>query len=547
MSASRAEEGSSILSASIFKMAENVNEFLESQTKSIKILFKNATHAYWDATTKGNKEDYEKYEFSQKEMAKFLNNKENYEKVKGFLKADIKDELVKRQLKLLYNSYLGNQGDINLINKILEKSTSMEEKFNTFRANLNGKELTDNQIKDILKAETDSKKLQEAWEASKMQGELVAGDLIELVKLRNELARSLGFENYYALSLEVNEQKEKDIAKVFDKVAKLTNIPYEEIKKKIDNFFYKRYNTKELKPWHYQDLFFQEAPHITNVDLDKFYTEDILVKAEKFYSSIGIDVSDILKRSDLYEKPGKYQHAYCMDLDREGDIRSLMNVKNTDKWMDTVLHELGHGVYWKYIDKSLPFLIRDTSHTLTTEAIAQLFGRLSKNTSFIKKFCNAIPEDVDKAEKDIEESLKFKGLIFARWSQVMFNFERSLYNNPDQDLNKLWWDIVKKYQGIDFSRNKADWASKIHFVSGPVYYHNYLIGELYASQINNHIAKKILNKKSSRNLDYAGNKEIGDYLKAKIFFPGAIHKWDELIEHSTGEKLNPKYWVKDFC
>jgi peptidyl-dipeptidase A len=48
-------------------------------------------------------------------------------------------------------------------------------------------------------------------------------------------------------------------------------------------------------------------------------------------------------------------------------------------------------------------------------------------------------------------------------------------------------------------------------------------------------------------MDYAGNKEVGDYLKEKIFFPGAIYKWDELIEHSTGEKLNPKYWVKDFC
>lgn len=526
---------------------DQITEFLEDQTNSIKILFKNQTHAYWNATTTGKKEDYEKYELCQKETAKFLNNKENYEKIKEFLKTHIKDELVKRQLKLLYNSYLGNQGDIKLINKILEKSTSMEEKFNKFRAKIDGKEFTDNQIKDILMGETDSRKLQEVWEASKMQGELVAGDLIELVKLRNQLAKSLGFENYYLLSLEANEQTEKDISKIFKEVEELTDSSFKEVKKKIDSFFYKRYNTKELKPWHYQDLFFQEAPHIHNVDLDNFYTEDILVKAEKFYSSIGIDVSDIIKRSDLYEKPGKYQHAYCMDLDREGDIRSLMNIKNNEKWMDTVLHELGHGVYWKYIDKSLPFLIRDTSHTLTTEAIAQLFGRNSKNTSFIKKFCNASSDEIDKIEKDIGESLKFKELIFSRWSQVMLNFERSLYSNPDQNLNKLWWDLIKKYQGINFSRDKADWASKIHFVSSPVYYHNYLIGELFASQINNSIAKNILKKKSSRNLDYSDSREIGKYLKSKIFLPGAIYKWDELIKHSTGEKLNPKYWINDFC
>ena len=84
---------------------KQILQFLEEQTNAIKLLYKNQTHAYWDATTKGNKEDYERYESSQKKMAKFLNNKENYEKVKEFLKTDIKDELVRRQLKLLHNSF----------------------------------------------------------------------------------------------------------------------------------------------------------------------------------------------------------------------------------------------------------------------------------------------------------------------------------------------------------------------------------------------------------------------------------------------------------
>ena len=128
----------------------------------------------------------------------------------------------------------------------------------------------------------------------------------------------------------------------------------------------------------------------------------------------------------------------------------------------------------------------------------------------------------------------------------MFHFERSLYRNPDQDLNNLWWKLVKKYQLIDFSRDKPDWASKIHFVSSPVYYHNYIIGELYASQINNYIAKYILNGKSIKNINYS-DKEIGNYLKNKIFLSGATYKWDELIEKSTGEKLNPKYWIEEFC
>ena len=85
-------------------------------------------------------------------------------------------------------------------------------------------------------------------------------------------------------------------------------------------------------------------------------------------------------------------------------------------------------------------------------------------------------------------------LIFSRWCQVVFRFEKELYANPDQDLNKLWWDLVEKYQEVKrpAGRNEPDYASKIHIVTVPVYYHNYLMGELFAAQVHYKIAKDIL-------------------------------------------------------
>ena len=41
-----------------------------------------------------------------------------------------------------------------------------------------------------------------------------------------------------------------------------------------------------------------------------------------------------------------------------------------------------------------------------------------------------------------------KLLVFSRWCQVMFRFEKALYENPDQDLNTLWWDLVERYQMV---------------------------------------------------------------------------------------------------
>ncbi|MEK6820180.1 MAG: M3 family metallopeptidase [Nanoarchaeota archaeon] len=512
---------------------KEIKEFIDNHIDKIKPLFKKARLAYWTATTTGNKAPYKEYEILQKEIERIYNNKDEFELVKKFYKSELKNLLLKRQIKILYLSYLGSQGDIELINKIIQLSTEMERKFNTFRAKIGNKECTDNEIKDILQKETNSKKLEEAWNANKEQGALVEKELLELVKLRNKKARGLGFKNYHQYSLELNEQTEQEITSIFNKLAELTEKSFWEMKKEIDFFLSKRYREKELKPWHYQDLFFQEAPQISKFDLDKYYNKGIVAIAKKFYSSLALPVDDILARSDLYEKPGKYQHAYCMDIDREGDIRSVMNIKNDEKWMETILHELGHGVYWKYIDKNLPYLLRDTAHTLTTEAVAQFFGRNSKNISFIKNYSSIKENEVISLSKEVKKMLKLRQLIFSRWSQVMFHFEKSLYENPNQNLNLLWWKLVKKYQLIDFSRDKPDWASKIHFVSSPVYYHNYLLGELFASQIQNTITKKQLH--------------VGEYLKKSIFGPGACYKWDEFIEKAVGEKLNPKYYVKEFC
>ena len=123
-----------------------------------------------------------------------------------------------------------------------------------------------------------------------------------------------------------------------------------------------------------------------------------------------------------------------------------------------------------------------------------------------------------------------------------------MYENPDQDLNKLWWDLVEKYQMIKKpqGRNEPDWASKIHIASYPCYYHNYLLGELLASQIYYYIAGNVLHDPDPKNESYFNKKEVGKYLADKIFSVGDKYSWNEMIEKATGEKLTAKYYAKQF-
>jgi peptidyl-dipeptidase A len=479
-------------------------------------------------------------------------NKEDFEELKEIKESNaVEDPVLKRELDVLYNSYLGNQIDTALLEKIIKMESEVEKKYSNFRADVNGKKFSDNEVEEILKTSVKTDEVMDIWTAHKKIGPVVAGDVKELVKMRNEAARTIGFKNYHEMRLKLGEQDPEEIAKLFDELDNLTRDAYSKLKGQIDDYLAKKFNIDKslLMPWHYQNRYFQEAPKIYKVDLDNFYkNKDVVELTSKYYNGIGLPIESILKNSDLYEKQGKNQHAYCTDIDKEGDVRILCNVKPNYSWMSTMMHEIGHSVYDFYMPDSIPFILKDPAHTFTTEAVAMMFGRMASNPQWLKDVVGISDEEKNKITVDCFNSLRLEQLVFSRWAQVMYNFEKRMYENPDQDLNKLWWDMAEKYQMIKrpAGRNEPDWATKIHIATVPCYYHNYLMGELLASQLNNYLITNIVKSNDNRNQSFTNNKEIGKFLKDKVFAAADLSTWNEMIEKATGEKLTPKYYAKQF-
>jgi peptidyl-dipeptidase A len=177
-----------------------------------------------------------------------------------------------------------------------------------------------------------------------------------------------------------------------------------------------------------------------------------------------------------------------------------------------------------------------------------LMERQASNADWIQEMVGIPQKDKEAIRKTGRENLQMQGLIFSRWTQVMMRFERAMYQNPDQDLNKLWWDLVEEYQLITRpeGRNEPDWAAKIHLAQSPVYYHNYELGELTACQLQHYIVHNILKDQNGLQLSYANKVEIGDYLKARVFTPGASLRWDALVKYATGETLAAKYFAEEY-
>jgi peptidyl-dipeptidase A len=530
-----------------------LRDFIEGHLKKVEPLMKAQNLAEWNANATGEKKYYDESAAVDFEIRKFRSNKDDFMFLKGLKeKGTIRDSLLQRELILLYNNYVKNQLDTTLLRSITEKQAAIALAFNTFRGTIDGKQVNDNEIRRMLGKERDQTNRKKAWEASKQVAKGVAPMLVDLVRLRNKAARQMGFENFYVMMLAADEQDAAEVGKVFDELKTLTDEPYSQMKDALDAHLAKKFgiNPAQLRPWHYEDPFFQEAPVVSAIDFDRFVKgKNVVELARRFYSGINLPVDEILKNSDLYPRAGKYQHAYAVDVDRLGDIRTMDNVVDDMYWMGTALHELGHCVYSKGIDNALPFLLRIESHTFLTEGVAMLMERQAKNSAWLREMTGLSDKEAESVRKEVADDLRRQSLIFSRWAQVMMRFEKGLYSNPDQDLDKLWWDLVEQFQHVKRpgGRKEPDWAAKIHLAQYPCYYHNYMLGNLSASQFLGALNRVVLKRNATAEFSFAGNPDVGMYLEEKVFRPGASLQWNDLLKHATGEGLTAKYFAEQFC
>ncbi len=455
----------------------------------------------------------------------------------------LKDPILKRQLNVLIRAFKQNQIPKELLEQMAMKEAALTQSYASFRPDLEGKKVSENDIREILKKEDHAEKRKKAWEASKKIGEVLAPQILALVELRNQSAKAIGYSDYFQMQLELQEVDSQWLLKTLDELSQKSDRAYTATLTEIESNQSKRFGVKtsELGPWAWSDPFGQENP-LDSHELDTLVDGiDIAHVSTDFYQRMGIDVKPILARSDMYERSGKNQHAFCTHIDRNGDIRTLNNVKSSIKWLETVLHELGHAIYELGFDPKLPWLLREPPHMIPTEAMALIAGRQAYRKEALQTLVGSSPAK-QPVMKKADQSLKRRQLIFSRWVLVMTAFESELYRNPKQDLNRLWWQCVEKYQKIHAPKGregKWDWATKYHIGLAPVYYFSYLLGEMFASAMQESLAREGATSLSSL--------PAGKFLQQKLFHPGNRMNWSALVEHVTGHPLTPAAWLKEFA
>ena len=494
--------------------------------------------AYWASQVKASPENERRRNDLELALRRLKGDPEAYAQVNEALEEDIHDPLLRRQLEILRLSLTGNQMRDEQRAVLVELSTAVESEFASYRPQVDGRRLTENDIDEILTEEDDEDLRRRAWEASKEVGGRVAERVRELARLRNEVARDLGYGDYYQLGLDLQELDEDWLFGVLDELERLTDEPFQRWKADLDSSLAARFNTSTLYPWHYADPFFQSLPRAARVNL-----EDVLGRAaaehlsERTFSSWGIDLSPVMRRSDLYPRENKSQHAFCLHVDRADDVRILANIVPGERWVEIMLHESGHAAYDVGLDRTLPYLLRRAAHIFVTEAIAIMSARMMRRPTWLIDVAGADPTGVAEIEDRLIAATAAQSLLFTRWGLAVVHFERALYADPEGDLDARWWELVERFQLVNPppGRSQPDWAAKIHIAAAPVYYQNYLLGEMLASQLEATCETECGG--------LVGNEAAGRLLAERIYSKGNSMRWDELIHHATGSRLEARHFA----
>src|SRR5262245_27758956 len=172
----------------------DIFNYIREHEATVAPLYKDYNLKFWDLSLSGD-ERLEKAVVDAKERyLKVFNNSEEFRQIRAWKSSGMQlGPIEARELKLIHDNFVPNQIEGTVLRDLVERETRIETTFNTFRADFEGAKTSDNQLREILRSDTDISRRRGVWEASKQVGQEVSSQLLELVAIRNREAQKLGY------------------------------------------------------------------------------------------------------------------------------------------------------------------------------------------------------------------------------------------------------------------------------------------------------------------------------------------------------------------
>jgi peptidyl-dipeptidase A len=414
-------------------------------------------------------------------------------------------------------TYLRRWFTANQVNRhpdVYRLRNEIEEELLSFKPVVAGSRVSRARAREMLRKEGDRQLRKEAYYAELPLAARVRERVLKLVRLRRDLAREIGAENYPDLILTLQDNDIGDLRLLFDLLEEQTSV-------RFDNYLQHltaESSIDQIAPWDIAYLFEQKRLP------DKgFPKEGIMPAVKEIFGGMGFGIDELGIDVKFHDIPFG---GLCFGIRVPDDVRILANPRNGHSYYATLFHEFGHAVYDKLVDQEHYAARHDTSSCFT-EGVAVFFSRFADDREWLMKRKGLSAKQVDNYLNRRAYTLMLR--IRSLMSRALLEYH--IYEDPDQDIDGLWAQLVHK-----FVRAKSEpggiWAASPFHVSHPVYLQNYVLAEMIAQQLYDYL--------SHHYATLLGNRVVSKFMIKNFFGPGGTVAWRDKVEFATERALGPE-------
>lgn len=478
------------------------------------------------------------------------------------------DAETRRQLHLLkVSSTLPAPSDEQKRKRLAELASEMEALYGKGKYCAEGEDCRDlGQLSKVLAQSKSYDDMLEAWRGWRTVSPPMRPMYEEFVRLANEGAKEIGFEDVGELWRSAYDMSPADFEQESERLWKQVEPLYEALHCYVRSRLSQKYGADKVPPtglipahllgnmWaqEWSNVYPLVEPFKGAADLDvtgalvrKKYDEKEMVRlGERFFTSLGLEpLPPTFWERSQFVKPKDRDvvcHASAWDVTFDKDIRIKMCIKVDEEDLITIHHELGHNYYYMYY-YNLPVLYQGGAHDGFHEGIGDTVA-LSVTPAYLKQV--GILDKEPKKSKEALINLQMKealeriaflpfGKLIDQWRWDVFAGKTS-----PKDYNEAWWTLVRKYQGIDapVARSETDFdpGAKYH-IPANVPYVRYFLARVLQFQFHRALCRTAGHQGALHECSIYGNAAAGEKLKAMLAL-GSSKPWPDALEAMTGER-----------
>ena len=426
---------------------------------------------------------------------------------------------------------------VDFAEEIYQLQNELEERYSNFQYTVDGKKCTFNEAYKLLvdKYRHNLQELyRERWLLDAQRSKAMEGDLLLLMKKRNQRAKSLGFSNYAELVLWAHDIKSAWYRDLIDKFERRTHLPYQKSLEEGKNVS----AIQEVTPWNLETVILSrvrddsEGPGYDRERVYRFSNEELLRTS---INDIGFNFDELpVKRS---ESESMLYGGLCLAIRIPYDVRVAFRPGSVP--LGTLLHEYGHAIHLSHVAVKEPIFkgyeITGAGALFWIEAMANIISTLSGNVEWQKKWRGYSEEFISWRKAEFWKMEAFR----TRYYRLMnIEFELQAYENLEQDLSELYKSLYRKHLVLEWPKDEpVPWASSVTLATIPFYSVNTFVTQIIEWQIRQTLEEKF-------GTGYVFNKEVAHWLIENLYQMGESIPWTKRLENTTGKALDVDGYLK---